>query len=152
MHVHEIESYILSVLPKLGVNKLRELARLVYEICKREHCAPQEVLAPSKNLTFESAKKTLLMRRYPVNFKTAEKSRFYLPKLELDETLKSDLTPRPFYPKTVYIEESAKDSELAARVRAALRQYLAGKTVLIATHDAALLALADHRIDWEVSP
>lgn len=119
MHVHEIESYILSVLPKLGVNKLRELARLVYEICKREHCTPQDVLVPAKNLTFESAKKTLLARRYPVNFKTAEKSRFYLPKLELDETLKADLSPRPFYPKTVYIETSAKDSELAARVRAA---------------------------------
>ena len=44
------------------------------------------------------------------------------------------------------------DRAAAARVRAALRQYLAGKTVLIATHDAALLALADHRIDWEVSP
>lgn len=44
------------------------------------------------------------------------------------------------------------DRAAATRVRAALRQYLADKTVLIATHDAALLALADHRIDWEVSP
>ncbi|MGN1057888.1 MAG: hypothetical protein ACI4Q7_00840, partial [Candidatus Avelusimicrobium sp.] len=69
--MHEVESYILSVLPKLGVNKLRELARLVYEICKREYCTPQDVLVPAKTLTFESAKKTLLARRYPVNFKTA---------------------------------------------------------------------------------
>lgn len=115
----EIEKYLLALLPALGVNKLRELTRLVYEICKREKASMQAVLPVQKNLTFEVAKKQLLARRYPVNFKTAPKNRFYLPKLELNPALKADLTERPFYPKTVYIETSVADSELAARVRSA---------------------------------
>lgn len=88
----EIEKYLLALLPALGVNKLRELTRLVYEICKRENAAPQAVVPAQKNLTFEGVKKQLLARRYPVNFKTAPKNRFYLPKLELDPALRADLT------------------------------------------------------------
>jgi spore photoproduct lyase len=117
MLVHQVEQYVQQVLPSLGVNKLREISRLLFEICKRENTMPEEVLPFEKNLTFESAKKQLLRRRYPVNFKTAAKNRFYLPKLELDPSLQADLSPRPFYPKTVYIENSVKDSELAERVK-----------------------------------
>ncbi|WP_428050748.1 SPL family radical SAM protein [Candidatus Avelusimicrobium caledoniensis] len=119
MQINELENFVKTVLPKVGVNKLRELTRLVYEIAKRENLPPQQILIPSKNDTFESVKTALLKRRYPVNFKTANKKQFYLPKLESDEKLRADLTPRPFYPKTVFIETSVKNSPLAARVRAA---------------------------------
>ncbi len=119
MEINELETFVKTVLPKVGVNKLRELTRLVYEIAKRENLPPQQILIPSKNDTFESVKTALLKRRYPVNFKTANKKQFYLPKLESDEKLRADLTPRPFYPKTVFIETSVKNSPLAARVRAA---------------------------------
>lgn len=122
MNVNGLEQYVKQLLPAVGPNKLRELVRLVYEISKREHVPPQDILLPSKNLTFEAAKKELLQHRYPVNFKSARKNQFYLPKLELDETRQADLTPHPFYPKTVYIETSVKDSPLAARVRAAFPQ------------------------------
>ena len=122
MNNSELENYVKTVLPQVGVNKLRELVRLVYEIAKREKIAPQEVLTPAKNQNFERVKNTLLQRRYPVNFKTSAKNQFYLPKLELDEKLHADLTPRPFAPKTVYIETSVQDTPLAARVRAAFPQ------------------------------
>lgn len=117
MTVQEAENYISQVLPALGVNKRRELVRLVYEIAKRDGVAAAEILPVSKNLNFESAKKQLLAKRYPINFKTAPKDRFYLPKLEIDPAQQADLTPRPFYPKTVYVETSVADSELAARAR-----------------------------------
>lgn len=119
MQINELENFVKTVLPKVGVNKLRELTRLVYEIAKRENLPPQQILIPSENDTFESVKTALLKRRYPVNFKTANKNQFYLPKLEMNEKLRADLTPRPFYPKTIYLETSVKDSPLAARVRAA---------------------------------
>lgn len=119
MQINELENFVKTVLPKVGVNKLRELVRLVYEISKRENVPPQQILIPSKNDTFESVKTALLKRRYPVNFKTADRNQFYLPKLELNEKLRADLMPRPFYPKTVYIETSVKNSPLAARARAA---------------------------------
>lgn len=119
MTVQEAENHVQAVLPDLGVNKRRELVRLVYEIAKRDGSSGPDILPAQKNLTFESAKKQLLARRYPVNFKTAAKDRFYLPKLELNPGLEADLTPREFYPKTVYIESSVLGSELAGRVRAA---------------------------------
>ena len=119
MQINELENFVKTVLPQVGVNKLRELTRLVYEIAKRENLPPQQILTPSKNDTFESVKTTLLKRRYPVNFKTANKNQFYLPKLESDENLRANLTPQPFEPKTVYIETSVTNSPLAARVRAA---------------------------------
>ncbi len=122
MQLNEIETYVLGLLPKLGINKQRELVRLVYEIAKREDVPLAEILPFEKNLNFESAKKRLLARRYPVNFKTARKDQFYLPKLELDSTQEADLTPRPFSPKTIYIETSVKDTPLAQRVRAAFAQ------------------------------
>lgn len=119
MNSNELENFVKTVLPRVGINKLRELVRLVYEISKRENLPPQEILIPSKNDTFESVKTALLKRRYPVNFKTATKNQFYLPKLDLNENLRADLTPRAFYPKTVYVETSVRNSPLAARVRAA---------------------------------
>ncbi len=119
MQPSEIETYLAPLLPKLGVNKQRELVRLMYEIAKRDHQTAAEILPPEKNLNFERAKKILLQKRYPVNFKTARKDQFYLPKLELDPAQEADLTPRPFAPKTVYIETSVKDTPLARRVRRA---------------------------------
>ncbi len=115
MNVADIENHVKNLLPQVGVNKLRELVRLVYEIAKREHLPVQEILPSAK--TFESAKQQLLKRRYPHNFKSAAKNQFYLPKLELDHAQQADLTLRPFSPKTIYIETSVKDSELAARAK-----------------------------------
>ncbi len=119
MQLSEIETYLAGLLPKLGVNKQRELVRLVYEIAKRDKKTCAEILPPEKNLNFERAKKILLQKRYPVNFKTARKDQFYLPKLELDPAQEADLTQRPFSPKTIYIETSVKDTPLAQRVRQA---------------------------------
>ena len=122
MNSNELEDFVKTILPRVGTNKLRELVRLVYEISKRENLPPQEILIPSKNDTFESVKTTLLKRRYPVNFKIANRNQFYLPKLDLNENLQADLTPRAFYPKTVYVESSVKNSPLVARARAAFAQ------------------------------
>lgn len=113
----EIENYLLGLLPGLGINKMRELSRLLYEIAKRDALPLTQILPQEEKWNFEKAKTHLLKKRYPVNFKTAARNRFYLPKLELDPALRADLTPRPFYPKTVYIEESVQNTPLAARVR-----------------------------------
>jgi len=116
------------MMPKLGINKQRELVRLLYEIGKRDKLPVEEILPFQKNACFENVKNQLLKKRYPVNFATVEKNRFYLPKLELSEDMRADLSPRPFYPKTVYIETSAQNSELSDRVRAAFPQAVFKET------------------------
>ncbi len=116
MNPAEIEPYLLSIMPGLGVNKMRELGRLLYEIAKRDGVLFTSILLPGEKWNFEKAKNYLLKKRYPVNYKNTPRNRFYLPKLELDPALEADLAPRPFYPKTVYIEESVQYSALAKRV------------------------------------
>ena len=115
--IEEIAAYADKLLPALGINKKREILRLMYEIHKRDKTAPDIILPAEKNLTFERAKKILLQKRYPLSFAGAPKNAFYLPKLELDPAQRADLTPRPFYPKQVYIETSVRQSPLAARAR-----------------------------------
>jgi len=113
----QIEQHLQTVLPSLGINKQRELVRLIYEIAKRDKVAPAVILPPEKNLTFERAKKILLQKRYPRAFASAPKNAFYLPKLEFDESLRADLAEHAFYPKQIYIEKSVQDAPLVARAR-----------------------------------
>lgn len=117
MDVEKISQYITSLLPALGLNKKRELLRLLYEICKRDGAEPAAVLPAEKNLNFERAKKILLQKRYPFSFSRSPKNAFYLPKLELNPAERADLTPRPFYPKNIYEETSVQESPLVARAR-----------------------------------
>lgn len=117
VNIAELEAYLDTVLPALGVNKKRELLRLLYEIAKRDGKTPSEILPAEKNLNFERAKKILLSLRYPLSFSTAAKNAFYLPKLELDPALRADLTPHTFYPKQIYVEEAVADSPLAERAK-----------------------------------
>jgi len=115
--VREIENYLAKVLPGLGVNKQRELVRLIYEIAKRDQKDLAEILPAEKNLNFERAKKNLLQKRYPRSFSVAAKNAFYLPKLEFDPAQRADLTEQPFYPKQIYIETAVKNSPLAVRAQ-----------------------------------
>lgn len=113
----QIQAYLAQTLPGLGVNKQRELLRLVYEVCKRDGATPQQALPAQKGLRFEQAKKILLQKRYPSAYGQVPAQSFYLPKLEFDPAQRADMTPRPFYPKHLYIEASVQDSPLARRAR-----------------------------------
>lgn len=117
VEIKPLSDYLDGLLPALGVNKKRELLRLLYEVVKRDGVAPQTVLPVEKNLNFERAKKILLQKRYPHSFGKAPKSAFYLPKLELDPAQRADLTPHAFSPKNIYIEPAVADSPLARRAR-----------------------------------
>ncbi len=117
VNMENLNVYLDGVLPALGLNKKRELLRLLYEIAKRDGTPAEQILPAEKNLNFERAKKILLQKRYPLSFSSAPKNAFYLPKLDFAPEQKADLTPRPFYPKQIYIEQSVQDSALAARTR-----------------------------------
>ena len=96
--------------PRFGVNKTREIVRLVFEISKIEKNAPEEILNSLNETNYEKLKKTLLAKRYPKTFNAEKLKSFYLPKLEIDESLKADISDKPFYPKNVYYEKEAGNS------------------------------------------
>ena len=117
VNIEAITQHLQQCLPGLGINKQRELLRLMYELAKTHTQDLEQILPLEKNLTFERAKNILLKKRYPHTFAHVAKSAFYLPKLELDESLRADLTPRDFYPKNIYIEDSVSQTPLALRAK-----------------------------------
>ena len=63
MPLNTIETYLQQLLPGLGVNKMREITRLVYEITKRDGLTPAQLFPAEKKWNFESAKTFLLKKQ-----------------------------------------------------------------------------------------
>ncbi|MBN1823392.1 MAG: hypothetical protein JW803_03635 [Endomicrobiales bacterium] len=115
---------------RLGINKLNELTRLVYEISRREGVTPEGILeAPELKEVishtrgsylekFSRIKKYLISRRFP-NASFQDDFSVQFQRLG-GANRKSRVYREPFYPEMIYIEESVRDSALAKR---ALKLY-----------------------------
>lgn len=112
--LNEIENYIKGIFPQLGLNKSRELVRLVFEISKKNQKTPQAILSKEKAKNFEQTKKYLLNLRYK---KLGSLANVYLPKLDLNFTKKADLEEKTFNPKNIFIEDLSLNSPLAKRAK-----------------------------------
>ena len=112
---------------KLGVNKLNELSRLVFEISKREGKPAEDILSEGEIARaigerelgvldkFSKIKQYLIKRRYPVTHALEEFSVFF-PKLE--EAATDEIKHRgAFYPERIFIENASAGSLLAENVR-----------------------------------
>ena len=94
-----------ELLPKAGINKQREITRLIFEICKRDNISPKEILSTQKINNFEQTKKLLLALRYPLSYGKAPANAFYLPKLDLSALPDAQTENKEFYPKNIFIEK-----------------------------------------------
>lgn len=99
--------------PKLGVNKKREIVRLVWEISKRDSLSPQAVLQPYLGSEFVALKKQLLKTRFTV---TKGKASYYLPKLEAG-VCPANTQRTLYYPKNIFIDKQSVNSAVALRVK-----------------------------------
>lgn len=104
-------------LPLFGINKSREITRLLFEISKRDKISPSILLNSAKTSDFNKLKHYLLNLRFPVSYPTSDISRFYLPKIELDEENIVFLKDKTYYPEHIYYEKSAADSGLTKRAK-----------------------------------
>ena len=125
--------------PRFGVNKRREIKRLLYEISKREDLPPGGIIPEGVSGAFGPLKAYLLTRRFPLTSKEGLSFRPYLPKIELDYESCLRFRKTPFYPRRIYIEESAQNSSLATRFRSvfpraecleipSLKEFMGGHT------------------------
>jgi len=105
--------------PHFGVNKNREIVRLLYEISKREGLPPEGLIPSDSFLSFNLLKKYLLKRRFPLAVKEEPGFRPYLPGFELAPDNRLQLRTGSFSPRRIYIEEEVRDSSLAATFLAA---------------------------------
>lgn len=110
----EIEEYIINIFPQIGLNKNRELVRLLFEISKKTKQKPQDILPKEKAKNFEQTKKYLLSLRYK---KADNLANIYLPKLDLNFTPQANLEEKVFNPQNIFIEDLSLNSPLAQRVK-----------------------------------
>jgi len=106
--------YTRVVFPKFGVNKQREISRLIHEISKRDKISFDAIIPPSLR-SYQKIKSRLLKLRYPENFNDTDFSSYYLPKLEIRAENKARPPEYFFEPSAVYIEEAAFSSEISRR-------------------------------------
>ena len=105
--------------PRFGVNKTREIIRLLYEISKRDNVTPAAILHTSPSVNFVELKECLLHKRFPHASLRGEPSEAFLPELSLDPAARAARGRGTFNPRRIIVEESAKNSNLERRLREA---------------------------------
>jgi len=108
---------------KFNLNQWRETQRLIYEISKREDCAPEQVTGLIKDIskvenaggrdTFFALKAALLRLRFPLSSaeKKLDPAKVFLPEFKKQNS--SVYHPNAkFKPEKIYIEKQAKGSYL----------------------------------------
>jgi len=110
-----IDNYLAENFPLLGINKKREIKRLLFEIEKRDKLKIENIIDEKIN-SFEQLKTLLLKKRYPLTSKSHKKVNFYLPALEISKELQLRPKKIKYSPKNIYIEKKSLRSELAERI------------------------------------
>ncbi|MEA3506592.1 MAG: hypothetical protein U9R36_03770 [Elusimicrobiota bacterium] len=118
----EIKKYVDNTFGRFGVNKKNQVARLLYEISKRDgrhfRLIAEKLPVKEGSYTFEKVKNILLKARYPDSFKKGiEKDRIYLPKLDSSSGQKADLGRGKYAPSKIYFEKDTAGSELFKNVK-----------------------------------
>jgi DNA repair photolyase len=114
--IKKIDIYLTDNFPRLGINKKREIKRLLFEIIKRDNLPIEDILN-TKTSSFEQIKKLLLKKRYPSTYKTHKTNNFYLPALDISKDLELHHKKITYSPTNIYIEKKSLKSELVERVR-----------------------------------
>ncbi len=115
--ISSISTDLQQKFPKFGINKIRELTRLVFEISKKYSVAPEKIIDEITEKDYEKIKESLLKRRYPKTFYKAKKESFYLPDFDIGENDRADLSQKKFNPKNIYYTNDVVTSALYSRIK-----------------------------------
>jgi spore photoproduct lyase len=115
---NEIKQYVEEKYPRLGINKKREISRLLFEISRREKNSYKEIIENEEPLKFPKLKKSLVARRFPEVHQAGGKIEPYLPELNIDENyaLKINET-KNIYPENIYYEKSVSSGWMLEKVK-----------------------------------
>lgn len=119
INIQSIKNYVEMEFPRLGVNKEREVSRLLFEISKRDNCHFSEIISgyDGNREQFDSLKAYLLKKRFPNTTQVNSYARFSLPEVSIKEGHAIEIKKKPFTLKNVFVEREVAGSELAARLK-----------------------------------
>ncbi len=117
--VGEIDFRVEEKFNSLGVNKKREVVRLLYEIVKRDCSSFDEVLKdlPNETCSFENLKKYLIQKRYPNVCRQNNCEIVDLPALRINPLFKVNVGNFKIQPKYFYIEKHIETFPLVQRIK-----------------------------------
>lgn len=113
----DLKDLVKKQFKKFGVNKKREITRLIYEISKRDKAPYKKILSDLTDTAYPAIKKELLRKRFPDSFNRFEPLTPYLPKLEIRPANALTIKNERLYPKNIYLEEAVYGSYLSKRAR-----------------------------------
>ena len=111
-----ISSNIQQKFPFFGINKIRELTRLVFEISKRDNKSYIDVINSIQEKSYEKVKEFLLKERYPKTYSISKKENFYLPDINFTNE-QAKLISEKFNPKNIYYTKDVTNSFLYNRIK-----------------------------------
>ncbi len=138
--ISKIKKYVSKRFKSFGINKHREVSRLLYEISKRENTSFLKIAKDIKGKHYSIIKDDLISRRYPGAKAAGAKIRAYLPELNPDSENTTDLNKKfSLYPEKVFVEKAAHGDYLSCRMKElfpkasfiyieSLKNYTAAKT------------------------
>ncbi len=145
-----VTRYVARHFSRFGVNKRQEIARLSFEIARREKLNSLAFLRPHHGSDFSAVKAVLLQRRFPLTLQRASahprQPRWYLPALQTDPAA----CRRPVDPlspaREIIVEQGLESGHIArrlsrafpqARMRriASLKEFLAGRSFSTADYN-----------------
>ena len=116
-NISYIKTLLLNKFPFFGINKIRELKRLVFEIGKRDSIASIDIVNNIEIADYSNVKNHLLKLRYPNSYDNVSKDGFYLPDLDIKVCNKADLKKSQFYPENIYYTQEVEQSSLYNRIK-----------------------------------
>ncbi|MDD5022161.1 MAG: hypothetical protein PHR82_08570 [Endomicrobiaceae bacterium] len=116
-NISYIKTLLLNKFPFFGINKIRELTRLVFEIAKRDNISSTDIVNNIEIADYLNVKNYLLKLRYPDSYGNIPKNSFYLPDVDIEDCNKADLKKSQFYPKNIYYTQEVEQSSLYNRIK-----------------------------------
>lgn len=113
------QQYVTQHFAHFGINKRREITRLLYEISRRENLHPADILPEisGRELRFDDIKNDLIKKRYPNLIRETRNFRLAFPTVDIDPHHQLNLEKREAIAQDVYIEESVADTSLVSRMK-----------------------------------
>jgi spore photoproduct lyase len=101
--------------PRYGVNKTQEIARLIYELSKRDKISPRAILDAVSETAFHKLKARLVRARYPIASRDRHNAAPYLPPVKLDCNACFAPGEKRFSPRRIFVESAATGSAVLKR-------------------------------------
>jgi len=119
VEANEIKNYVEKEFSDFGINRKREVSRLLYEIAKRDQCDFRKIVKnyPSTPVKFANLKSYLLEKRYPRESQFNKRFNVLLSELDIVPAHRIKIKKQDLTLTNVYVEEDVLETNFVKRLK-----------------------------------